>query len=154
MPASEVLPVQAPPYFIIVSRALRDGGTSYHYLPPVDYSAADSHLVRLGEEALSEGGLAVRVGATWTTDAPFRETRDAIEAAEQAGILAVEMEAVALYALAAARNIPILCIAHVTNQMGCIEGDFEKGIADGAQESLRLISLVARRWLEEGASKG
>jgi hypothetical protein len=61
------------------------------------------------------------------------------------------MEAAALYAYATARSKPVLCFAHVTNQMGKIEGDFEKGAADGAEESLRLISLVARRWMKEGA---
>jgi nucleoside phosphorylase len=96
----------------------------------------------------------VRTGPSWTTDAPFRETAEAIEAARQKDILAVEMEAAALYAFAAARKKPVLCIAHVTNQMGQIEGDFEKGLADGAEESLRLISLVARRWLDSEASRG
>jgi purine-nucleoside phosphorylase len=93
--------------------------------------------------------VSVTVGATWTTDAPFRETKEAIEAALQAGILAVEMEAAALYAFARARNRAVLCFAHVTNQMGRIEGDFEKGAADGAEESLRVISLAAGRWREE-----
>jgi hypothetical protein len=46
----------------------------------------------------------------------------------------------------------VLCFAHVTNQMGRIEGDFEKGSADGAQESLRVISLAAARWRAEQAS--
>jgi purine-nucleoside phosphorylase len=67
----------------------------------------------------------------------------------QAGILAVEMEAAALYAFARARNRPVLCFAHVTNQMGRIEGDFEKGAAGGAEESLHVISLAAGRWREE-----
>src|SRR5258707_11332191 len=40
----------------------------------------------------------------------------------------------------------VLCLAHVTNQMGRVEGDFEKGVADGAEESLSVISHVARRW--------
>ena len=144
--AGQILPVQAPPYFIIISRALRDEGTSYHYLPPADYSTANNLLVQQAEEALSGSGLAVRTGATWTTDAPFRETPDAIEAAKQAGILAVEMEAAALYAFAAARNKSVLCFAHVTNQMGRVEGDFEKDIADGAEESLRVVALAANRW--------
>ena len=86
------------------------------------------------------------VGATWTTDAPFRETAEAIKAAQDAGILAVEMEAAALYAFAAARGKAVLCLAHVTNQMGQVEGDFEKGVADGAEESLEVISRVAHRW--------
>jgi hypothetical protein len=42
----------------------------------------------------------------------------------------------------------VLCFAHVTNQMGRIEGDFEKGAADGADKSLQVIGLVARRWRE------
>jgi len=65
--------------------------------------------------------VSATAGATWTTDAPFRETQQAIEAALQAGILAVEMEAAALYAFARARNRAVLCFAHVTNQMGRIE---------------------------------
>jgi len=144
--AGQILPVQAPPYFIVIDRALRDEGTSYHYLAPAEYSAADEALVRLGKEALATAGIAVQVGATWTTDAPFRETAHAIEAARQAGMLAVEMEAAALYAFAKARKRPVLCFAHVTNQMGRIEGDFEKGLADGAEESLRLVAAVARAY--------
>ena len=142
--AGQILPVQAPPYFVIIDRALRDEGTSYHYLPPADYSTADSELVRLGREALTAAGIAVQVGASWTTDAPFRETARAIAAAGQAGILAVEMEAAALYAFAAARGKLVLCFAHVTNQMGRVEGDFEKGIADGAEGSLNVLAAVAR----------
>jgi uridine phosphorylase len=149
--AGQILPVQAPPYFIVITRALRDEGTSYHYRRPAEYSMADASLIRLAEDALSGSGIALRSGASWTTDAPFRETSGAIAAAKRAGILAVEMEAAALYAYATARSKPVLCFAHVTNQMGKIEGDFEKGAADGAEESLRLISLVARRWMKEGA---
>ena len=144
--AGQIAPVQAPPYFIIVDRALRDEGTSYHYLPPAEYSLADQSLVRLAERSLATAGMTAQVGATWTTDAPFRETAEAIEAAQQAGILAVEMEAAALYAFANARQEPVLCFAHVTNQMGRIEGDFEKGVADGAEASLNMITQVARRW--------
>jgi uridine phosphorylase len=147
--AGQIVATQAPPYFIIIDRALRDEGTSYHYLPPSDYSEADAQLVRLAREAVSPAGVAVQVGATWTTDAPFRETQQAIDAAAQAGILAVEMEAAALYAFSRARGRAVLCFAHVTNQMGRIEGDFEKGAADGAEESLRVISLTADRWRAE-----
>ena len=144
--AGQILPAQPPPYFIIVDRALRDEGTSYHYLPPSDYSEADAQLAQLAREALTAAGISAQVGATWTTDAPFRETHEAIDAASKAGILAVEMEAAALYAFAKARGQSVLCFAHVTNQMSRIEGDLEKGAADGAEESLRVITLVAGRW--------
>lgn len=144
--AGQIMQGRSPPYFIIIDKALRDEGTSYHYLPIADYSAADAALVRLAREALADDGITILIGATWTTDAPFRETAEAIDAARAAKIIAVEMEAAALYAFAAARDRPVLCLAHVTNQMGLIEGDFEKGVADGAQESLDVLLRVAQGW--------
>ncbi len=145
--AGQIAPVRSPPYFIVIDRALRDEGTSYHYLPPSDFSHAEPRLVDLARQALSEAGVAAEVGATWTTDAPFRETETAIASARSMGILAVEMEAAALYAFAAARSRPVLCFAHVTNQMAQAEGDFEKGEASGALASLKLVESVARAWL-------
>jgi uridine phosphorylase len=87
----------------------------------------------------------VLTGATWTTDAPFRETQAAIDAMAERNLMAVEMEAAALYAFAQARQKPVLCFAHVTNQMGRIEGDFEKGEADGSRDALELIAIAASR---------
>lgn len=150
--AGQITPIQPPPYFIIIDRALRDEGTSYHYLPPSDYSEADGRLTGLAQQALATAAIPVKTGATWTTDAPFRETRTAIDAALQAGILAVEMEAAALYAFAKARGRSVLCFAHVTNQMAQIEGDFEKGAADGAEASLQVIVAVASGWRQNQPS--
>lgn len=144
--------MRPPPYFIVIDRALRDEGTSYHYLPPADYSVADARLVELASKALSAAGMSSEVGATWTTDAPFRETAAAIAAVRDMGLLAVEMEAAALYAFAAAKRQQVLCLAHVTNQMGQIEGDFEKGAINGAVASLDVIEFVARGWLAERQS--
>jgi cytochrome c biogenesis protein CcdA len=62
------------------------------------------------------------------------------------GILAVEMEAAALYALAQARQYQIICFAHVTNQMGQTEGDFEKGEASGSETALSVVGQTARSW--------
>ena len=81
------------------------------------------------DEALALGPIPVERGAAWTTDAPFRETASAIEAARAFGLHAVEMEAAALYAFAEARQKAVVCFAHVTNQMTSIQGDFEKGVA-------------------------
>ena len=58
-------------------------------------------------------------------------------------ILAVEMEAAALYALAEAKRYKIVCFAHVTNQMGQIEGDFEKGQAQGNFTALNILTQTA-----------
>lgn len=144
--AGQILPVKSPPYFIIIDRALRDEGTSYHYLDAADYSTVDNDLLMLCKDALTSIGNSVLVGATWTTDAPFRETAEAIATAKNTGVLAVEMEAAALYAFAKARKKPVLCIAHVTNQMALIEGDFDKGASDGAEDSLKLIATLVRAY--------
>lgn len=144
--SGQITPLGAPPYFILIERALRDEGTSYHYQPPSEFSEADGELVRAMAPFLAEAGEPVEVGATWTTDAPFRETAHAIAVAKEKDILAVEMEAAALYAFARARERPVLCFAHVTNQMGMVDGDFEKGEANGAIAALELIDLVANAW--------
>ena len=151
--AGQIAPVNAPPYFVVINRALRDEGTSYHYMRPSEYSDVDPQLAKLTQEAFATAGVSVTEGASWTTDAPFRETQEAIDAALRAGILAVEMEAAALYAFARARNRAVLCFAHVTNQMGRIEGDFEKGAAEGAEESLQVISIAAGRWYDENDAR-
>ncbi len=57
------------------------------------------------------------------------------------------MEAAALYAFAQARQKPVVCFAHVTNQMGNIEGDFEKGEDDGSRDALQVIATTAKAWL-------
>jgi uridine phosphorylase len=142
-----ISPKQEPPFFVLIERALRDEGTSYHYLPPSDYSYINKELLAMLENAFSKSTISVNKGATWTTDAPFRETGVAIEKARSQDILAVEMEAAALYAFAQACQKSVICFAHVTNQMGNIEGDFEKGIANGSQDALELIVTTAKEWL-------
>ena len=140
--AGQIIPAGAPPYFVVIDRALRDEGTSYHYVNPSEFADADPELVEAAATALARLATRAIVGASWTTDAPFRETEAAIESARGKGILAVEMEASALYAFACAANVKVLCLAHVTNTMGQGGDDFEKGIADGAQDAFTVLAAV------------
>lgn len=142
--AGQIAPKGSPPYFVLIDRALRDEGVSHHYLPPSDFVEADRLLADSAFAGLASLPHTIHRGASWTTDAPYRETEDAIAAAREHGALAVEMEAAALYAFARARSQPVLCFAHVTNQMARIEGDFEKGEANGARSSLDVIAASAR----------
>jgi uridine phosphorylase len=57
------------------------------------------------------------------------------------------MEAAALYAFSQARDKPVICFAHVTNQMGSIEGDFEKGLDNGTYDCMQVIHLAAKTWM-------
>ncbi len=134
------------PYFVLIDRALRDEGTSYHYLPPTCFAEADPGLIGAVAAALAGAPAVVHRGASWTTDAPFRETEAAIAWARAEGALAVEMEAAALYAFARARGRDVVCFAHVTNLMAQVEGDFEKGEADGATATLDVVAAAAQAW--------
>ena len=140
--AGQITPAGPPPYFVVIDRALRDEGTSYHYAAPSDYAEADAELVRAAAAALVDLAPHSVVGASWTTDAPFRETASAIEAARTKGILAVEMEAAALYAYARSAGVRVLCLAHVTNTMAQSGDDFEKGEADGTRDALSVLAAV------------
>jgi purine-nucleoside phosphorylase len=142
--AGQIASVGPTPYFVLIDRALRDEGTSHHYLPPSDFAEADAALADRAFAALAALPVPVHRGTVWTTDAPYRETAAAIEAARAHGALAVEMEAAALYAFARACQRDVLCFAHVTNQMARIEGDFEKGEADGSRDALDVIATAAR----------
>jgi len=143
--SGQITPGQAPPYFILIDRALRDEGTSYHYLPPSQYCEGKKELLTALDGAFTDLDVPVQRGPVWTTDAPFRETQEGIDAMRERGLLAVEMEAAALYAFAKARGKPVICFAHVTNQMGQIEGDFEKGDANGTIDALAIITRAAQR---------
>jgi len=94
--------------------------------------------------AYALAGLSPRsvTGPSWTTDAPFRETAEAIETARAKGILAVEMEAAALYAFACAADARVLCLAHVTNTMGMAGEEFEKGETDGTRDALAILETA------------
>jgi uridine phosphorylase len=140
--AGQIVPAGRPPYFVVIDRSLRDEGTSYHYAPPSEFAEADPDLVKKAATALANSGLHGVVGASWTTDAPFRETTQAIEAAHGKGILAVEMEAAALYTFARAAGVQVLCLAHVTNTMGQSGDDFEKGEADGTRDALAALAVI------------
>lgn len=144
--AGQIADHAPPSYHILIDRALRDEGTSYHYLPAAPFVAADPGLITVARQAFARVEGPVLTGATWTTDAPFRETEAAIARRKAEGLLAVEMEAAALYAFARARRRPVLCLAHVTNQLGCVDGDFEKGDHNGACRSIALAAAFALAW--------
>ncbi len=133
----------AVPRIILIERALRAEGTSTAYLPAMPYAEGDPALLDRAAAGLGRAGLEFVRGTTWTTDAPYRETASALGAAAAAGITAVEMEAAGLYAFATARDRPVVCFAHVTNQMAQVAGDFEKGPANGVDLTLALVVAVA-----------
>jgi uridine phosphorylase len=152
--AGQILAVRPPPYFVLATRALRDEGTSYHYLPAADYARIQPGVLAFARRAFAGERVALEEGAVWTTDAPFRETERAVSLAQRDGLLAVEMETAALYAFAWARRRAVLCLAQVTNCMARNERDFEKGEAEGSVAVLGLLARIAGEWGRKGGESG
>ncbi len=144
--AGKIDPDQVLPEVILIERALRGEGTSHAYLPIAASIDAEPCLVEAVAEVLDRHGITAATGTSWTTDAPFRETRAALAAARDAGAVVVEMEAAALYAFGTAFRKPVVCFAHVTNTMAVDEGDFEKGHANGAEQALSLVTAATNAW--------
>lgn len=142
----------SPPFFLLIDKAIRDEGTSHHYLPPGRYVSADTFLVNAVEKRLAEASLHIYRGASWTTDAPFRETERLIALRRQEGIVSVEMEAAALLALGSTLGRPTVCLAHITNAMATRDDDFEKGGNAGLEESLSICATTLSAALEYGSS--
>jgi len=85
---------------VVVNRAIRDEGTSLHYLPPSVYVDLDKELADKISEHLKGKGIKTIQGTTWTTDAFYRETSKRIAKRISQGAISVEMESAALAAVA------------------------------------------------------
>lgn len=90
---------------IVVSGAVRDEGVSYHYLPPSREVSAQEAVATALVGALAARGIPHRVGKTWTTDAPYRETPGKIARRKEEGCVVVEMEAAGMMAVAQFRGV-------------------------------------------------
>jgi len=90
---------------IVVSGAIRDEGVSYHYLPPGREIIANDAAINALVKILGKHEIPYRIGTTWTTDAPYRETPNTISRRKEEGCLSVEMEAAGLMAVAQFREV-------------------------------------------------
>ena len=98
---------QEPGDVVLLTSAVRDEGTSYHYLP-ADAPAVPHRALTGGfADALNAAGIAYTAGATVTTDAPYRTTAEEIRVHRANGIRSQEMEAAALFALGQVRGLPV-----------------------------------------------
>lgn len=128
--------------FALITDAIRDEGTSYHFLPPEQPSLLPTNLHQTLMPFLTDKNCPFFEASSWTTDAPYRETQSAINNRKQQNIACVEMEAAALYTLATVKEYNIVCFAHLTNSMAQWEGDFEKGEEMGSIDTLVLVSYL------------
>ncbi len=92
-------------HVVVPTTAVRDEGTSYHYLPAGRTVEPSAEAVGAIAATLEQHGVPYVLGTTWTTDALYRETRGKAERRVAEGCLTVEMEAAAFFAVAAFRGV-------------------------------------------------
>lgn len=127
--------------FLVPAKALRDEGTSYHYLPPSRFVELNPTVLRSMEQTLSRLGLPYTECTTWTTDGFFRETREKVEYRKDEGCSVVEMECAALAACAQFRNIQFGQLLYTADSLANTEAYDERGWGAQSLEKALLICL-------------
>ncbi len=141
--AGRISPELPLPCLVVASSAVRDEGTSYHYLPPSPEVQCPSAVTAHFENALGSVGWPVVTGRVWTTDAPYRETSAQLEKWAARDVLAVEMQAASLFAFAAARNANVAVIAMVSNAVDHEGDQFDTGTERDGYRVLQAIGKSA-----------
>lgn len=139
--AGRVAPTLPLPCVVVVDEAIRDEGTSFHYLAPSASVTCPTPIGRQLSQEMEALGWPVRRGAVWTTDAPYRETTAQLHRWADAGVLAVEMQAASLFAFAHARGAQVGMVALVSNAVDNSGAQFDTG---GHEHGYRVLSAVAR----------
>lgn len=105
-------------HLIIPTAAVRDEGTSYHYVKPSREIQADEKVVQKIEETLKEQNVPYIKAKTWTTDAFYRETPTKIKQRKAEGCVTVEMEASAYMAVSQYNNVEFGQILYAGDNLG------------------------------------
>ena len=126
--------------------ALSEEGTSDHYPLKDGPASADPELTDYLARSLAEEGLNFRAGRIWTTDAPFRETREKIQSYASQGILAVDMEASALMTVAAFRDLSFAGLMVVSDELrpekhifGFNSPELTEGLTNAAKTIMKVL---------------
>jgi uridine phosphorylase len=127
---------------LIPTSAIRDEGTSYHYLPPGAEAVPSPQAVAAIERTLQAHAVPYRKAPVWTTDAFFRETPSKVNLRRSQGCLMVEMEAAAFFAVAAFRNVTFGQILYSGDDLSGVEWD-SRNWNDHASSREKLLWLAA-----------
>ncbi len=128
---------------VVVTGAVRDEGTSFHYAPPGSVVPVDPDAVATLAAALDGRSIPFTTGLTWTTDAPFRETRGRIAARRAAGCLTVEMEASALLAAAGFRGGRLAVLLYAADDLSGPAWDSRDWTRAGVRATLLPLAIEA-----------
>ncbi|MCX7027901.1 MAG: nucleoside phosphorylase [Spirochaetes bacterium] len=131
-----------PGSLVLCTSAFRDEGTSRHYLAGEEPALPEPGLTSRLEASLCRAGLGFSSGPSWTTDAIYRETPFEVLSYRKLGTLVVEMEASALFAVAAFRKVALASCFSVSDTLAELAWRPEFH-AEGTKEGLRKLLLAA-----------
>lgn len=103
--------------FVVCDRSIRDEGTSHHYLKPSKYAYASEKITAKIEKTFKKLDKRYLKGTSWTIDAPYRETVAEAKKYQKEGVLTVEMEAAALFAVAQFRKVELGAIFTISDSL-------------------------------------
>ena len=141
-------------HIVVPTSAIRDEGTSYHYLPAGREAYPSTTAVAAVSRVLERHNVEYVAGKTWTTDALYRETPKRVSTRKEQGCLTVEMEAAALFAVAEFRNVHIAQLLYGGDDVSGIEWDpRELGQKISARETLFWLAVESCLEIQEGDGK-
>lgn len=141
--AGALVPELALGHVVVPTSAVRDEGTSYHYLPPDREVEANPDAVRSVEAFLLERDVPCLLGKTWTTDAVYRETPTRVSRRRAEGCLVVEMEAAALFAVAQFRGVPFVSLLYAGDSLAGEQWDHRDWMRHDGREPLLWLAADA-----------
>jgi len=128
---------------IIPTHAIRDEGTSYHYLKSSREIEVNKKYKKEFEEILKHNNISYVEGKVWTTDAPYRETRDKVLKRKEEGCVCVDMECSAMNAVAEFRNKDLFQFFYAADNLDSNKWDKRSlGNDDRLSEKEKIIYLA------------
>ncbi len=137
-----------PGDIIVGTEAIRDEGTSFHYLPPDTQVIAETGLRMALVQRLQTKGLRFFEGQIWTTDGVYRETYGKFRKFRDAGVLAVDMETSAIFAVAQYRNVKAasaLVISDILTEEGWLYAFDAQRVKENTRILLEDVLAVLRK---------
>ncbi|MCC6264364.1 MAG: nucleoside phosphorylase [Bryobacterales bacterium] len=145
--AGRVSPQLPLPSLVVATSAIRDEGTSLHYLAPSAAVPCPSGVTGALSTELEATGWHVESGTVWTTDAPYRETLSQLRHWAAQGVLAVEMQAASLFAFGAAAGAQVALVAVVSNAVDHAGDSFDTGTPSDGRRIAHAIVRAGQRYL-------
>jgi uridine phosphorylase len=139
-----------PGDLVLCEAAIRDEGVSHHYLPPGRLATAPAEMTAALGTAMRRAGLAFRTGNSWTIDTPYRETIDEVRHYQAEGVLCVEMEAAALFAVAEVRGLALASAFVISDSLAELTWSSQFGSPEVASGLIEVYQAAVAALTDRG----